>query len=153
MCTTLDPIDPNDDCPLCNVAFKVRPLIRFEMGEYVMSRKKGYPDFRVDSEEGGPQYFHFDCVLARIDFPNNGLDGRCGVCGEELEHQQVVYRLTCGSINWDNKTFMEDLDSDGLVVCIDCCGSCVFNDLGEGDMEQGAWLLQLGEDTILEMFG
>jgi len=151
MCRTLDPVDPSETCLVCGKPFSNRPLVRFEMGEYAMSRRKGYPDFQVDEEEGGPQYFHFDCVLSRMDFPNSGLDGRCGVCGDELEHEMVVYRLTY--VNWDDKTFMEDLDDDGLIVCMDCCGGCVFNDMGEGDLERGAWLMQLSEETIHQLWG
>lgn len=137
----------NDECMLCGQMFERDTLVSITPGEFLVGEKSGRLLFRA---EGYPiNCFHLHCFQERCNSMRFQLkfvdtDGRCGICGDDLEHERNVFRVTQGFIHGSG--FSPVVSTDGSILCLELCLECILSHVGEGDTEVGEMYLGLELD-------
>lgn len=141
-------LDQDDECVLCGELFLDYSLVSVTPGELQIGEKSGRLQFRADSYP--VNYFHLHCFLERCNSYNFALNfhrqsvATCGICGDNLEHEQLVFRLTEGFIHGEK--FQPVLTQERTILCVELCLECILSHLGEGDTEMGAMYLGIDLD-------
>ena len=144
------PVDPADPCPVCKHELdNGYPLVSVELGEIQVGSKSGQLMFMTEDFPLG--FFHKNCLESQL----NGLtielryyenSCRCVLCGDELQQEPIVFRVTVGEIQEheskeDIWLFKERTWDSGDLMAGDLCEDCLVMNLGDGDSDAGRELL------------
>jgi hypothetical protein len=135
----LDPIvvDPRDDCGICGEPlYDEFQLVLVESGVMVPHRRD--PRFlRAQADGKVVEILHTHCILQRGKIDWARPDDECNSCERLLVEGDRVYRLKTGQVDPEGNLIESQRANSKATLC----EGCMFDIIGEGDLEEGRALI------------
>ena len=139
------PVDEDAVCPICGHTIVKNTIVMIEEGEMFYSEKQQRHIFTPVGYT--LEMFHLHCLQTAVESTHKKLEfdnnTHCCLCGDALDNEPSVFRITEGAVDEDEYVFVENYGPGEELQCVEVCAECVLMGIGDGDVDEGLDMLNL----------